>query len=158
MNSTTQTLGRSLRAAIYLALALVAASAPTWAQDLNLDAQLIWATNGKKPADTELKDVDARLREKLAKVFKWRSYFEVTRKPCLVKAGKPGPWTQVRMSGKCRLEIQGQEHPWVEVKLYGEEKLVVKKRQAMKPGEILVLAGDDKDDTAWFVVLTTAEK
>jgi hypothetical protein len=31
--------------------------------------------------------------------------------------------------------------------------MVVKKRQGLTPGELLVLAGDDKDDTAWFVVI-----
>ena len=43
-------------------------------------------------------------------------------------------------------------------KLYGQGKMVVRKTQKIKAGELLVLAGDDKNDTAWFVVLSQVEK
>ena len=39
--------------------------------------------------------------------------------------------------------------------LFGKGKLVVKKRQRILPGETVVIAGDDKDYNAWFVVLNT---
>jgi hypothetical protein len=44
------------------------------------------------------------------------------------------------------------------VKLYGKGKLTVRKTQKINRSELLVLAGDDKNDTAWFVVLSLAGK
>jgi len=37
--------------------------------------------------------------------------------------------------------------------LYGEGKCLNKMRQAIPAGDFLVIAGHDKDATAWFVVL-----
>jgi len=44
------------------------------------------------------------------------------------------------------------------VKIFGEGKHLRTVRQPIPPGEMLVLAGDDKNDTAWFVVLTNTSK
>jgi multidrug efflux pump subunit AcrA (membrane-fusion protein) len=62
------------------------------------------------------------------------------------------------MSAKCEVEVENQGDSQVEVKLFGEGKMVVRKRQALKAGELLVLAGDDKDNNAWFVILTLAKR
>jgi hypothetical protein len=125
-----------------------AAETPT-----RIRAVLIWGTNEPKPEGAKLKDLDAQTRKKLKAVFKWKDYYEVTRKDF---AASKKPDEKVRLSDKCQVAVQDLGESAVEVKLYGEGKLVVTKRQIMKPGELLVLAGEDKNDTAWFVAMTLA--
>ncbi len=123
--------------------------------DLNLLAQLVWGTNNDKPEDPKLKDVDPKVTDKLRGVFKWKNYFEVNRQNFTVTSSAP---RKVKMSDHCELEVQNLGNASVELKLYGKGKMVVRKTQKVKSGELLVLAGDDKNDTAWFVVLSLAEK
>jgi len=123
--------------------------------ELNLSAQLIWGTNNEKPDDPRLKEITPEVGEKLRGVFKWKNYFEVNRQN--FKVNSPAT-KKVKMSEHCEIEVQNLGSSVVEVKLYGKGKLVVKKRQVFKTGELLVLAGDDKNDTAWFVVLTVSDK
>lgn len=118
--------------------------------EVDLLAQLVWGTDGPKPEGKDLKDIDQAMRDKLRGVFRWKNYYEVGRKEFKVA---PGNVSRVRMSPKCEIEVRNLERSTIEVKLFGEGKMVVKKRQILKPVELLVLAGDDKDDTAWFVVL-----
>ncbi len=123
--------------------------------DLNLQAQLVWGTNKEKPDDPNLKEVDPIVAEKLRKVFKWKNYFEVKRQNFTVAVGSP---KKVKMSDECEIEVQNLGNSSIEVKLYGKGKLAVRKTQKISPSELLVLAGDDKDDTAWFVVLSQPAK
>lgn len=123
--------------------------------EVALSAQLVWATDGAKPTGKDLKEVDDVTRDKLRGVFRWKGYFEVSRKE--FKVGSAAI-TRVRMSSKCEIEVERLGKETYEVKLFGEGKMVVKKRQSLTPGELLVLAGDDKDDTAWFVVIRLQQK
>jgi hypothetical protein len=123
--------------------------------ELNLKAQLVWGTNNDKPDDPKLKEMDKSIGEKLRKVFKWKNYFEVNRQNFTAVAGTP---KKVRMSDHCEIEVQNLGNSSIEVKLYGKGKLTVRKTQKIKRSELLVLAGDDKNDTAWFVVLSLAGK
>ena len=123
--------------------------------DLNLQAQLVWGTNNEKPDDPKLKEVDPSVAEKLRKVLKWKNYFEVNRTNFTVAAGSH---KRVKMSDDCEIEVQNLGSSSIEVKLYGKGKLAVRKTQKINPTELLVLAGDDKDDTAWFVVLSQPAK
>lgn len=138
--------------AVFIVDSCIARSASA---DLNLQAQLVWGTNKDKPDDPKLKDVDAQVRDKLRGVFKWKNYFEVNRQKFLVTAAAP---KRVKMSDLCEIEVHNLGNSVVEVKLFGEGKMVVRKTQRIKAGELLVLAGDDKDDTAWFVVVSLVEK
>ena len=119
-------------------------------------AMLIWGTDGEKPDESakpeakRLKDVDAGLREKFKKIFKWKNYYEVNRKPFVVKKGEA---TQIELSEKCQVKINHSEQEGVQVELIGEGKSVVKQNRPMPLRDILILAGDDKNATAWFVVL-----
>jgi hypothetical protein len=120
------------------------------ADEVGLQAQLVWATDGTKPAGKELKELDAATRDKLRGVFRWKEYLEISKKDFKVTAAV---LSRVRLSPKCEIEVERFGQETYEVKLFGEGKMVVKKRQSLKPAELLVLAGDDKDDTAWFVVI-----
>jgi hypothetical protein len=125
------------------------------ADNLNLQAKLIWGTNDGKPNDPNLSEVEPGTAEKLRGVFKWKYYFEVSRTNFTVNAGA---MTLLKMSRKCDVKVRNLGKSKVAVELYGEGKLLVQKRQPIKPGELLVLAGDDKNDTAWFVILTLQER
>lgn len=123
-------------------------------KDLKLVAQLIWGTDGEKPAEAKIKEVDRETRDKLKGVFRWKNYFEVSRQEFRVATDAR---RRVQMSKNCAIEVEYHGRSVIEVKLYGEDKLLLTKRQILRPGEFLVLAGDDKDDTAWFVILTLAK-
>ncbi len=128
--------------------------------EIRLHAQLIWATNDPKPKDNKCREVDAALREKLGRIFQWKNYFEIKEEPFGVK---PGEAKRVRMSKTCELELRVVDDFTLEVKLFGEGKLTKTVRQsiqALRQGELSVLAGDSKDRVgdAWFVVLSIPKK
>jgi len=129
------------------------------AGELNLQAQLIWGTDGEKPEDKKLTELDAVTKKKLKGVFKWKNYFEVNQQAFKVAASGS---KRVRMSPKCELVVErlggSTASPLIEVVLYGEGNLVGRTKKILKIGELMVLAGDDKNDTAWFVLLRHAKK
>ena len=118
---------------------------------LALQAQLIWGTDSNQPTDRTLKPIPPDLDKRLRRIFKWQNYFEVTQTNFVVAPSKP---SQVDMSRECRIEIAHQPGGEVEIQLFGKGRLVVKKRQRFVPSETVVIAGDDKDYNAWFVILT----
>jgi hypothetical protein len=140
------------------ALLLFACGQPTvFAQgtELKLVAQLIWGTDGEKPAEAKIKEMDRETRDKLKGIFRWKNYFEVSRQEFSVATDAR---RRVEMSKKCEIEVEYFGRSVIEVKLYGEDKLLLTKRQILRSSELLVLAGDDKDDTAWFVIITLAKQ
>ena len=48
--------------------------------DLKFQVQLIWGTNDEKPSEKELKEVEPGITDALKRIFKWKNYFEVSRK------------------------------------------------------------------------------
>lgn len=137
------------------AAALLAGILPLQAAPLSLQAQLIWGTNEEKPNDPSLKEIDPELTKKLLKIFKWKNYFEVKQQRFTVE---PGKVQKVEMSSPCRIEVENLGNGSIEVKLYGKGQLWGKKKHAFGNGKCLVLGGDDKNDTAWFVVISEAGK
>ena len=123
--------------------------------DLHVQAQLVWGTDGDKPPDPGVKRLDEATRKKLGSVFKWKNYFEVDRQNFKVTLSAKN---RVRLSPKCEVEVENLGDSQVEVKLFGEGKMVVKKRQVLKAGELLILAGDDKNQNAWFVIITPSSR
>ena len=117
-------------------------------------AELIWGTNGGKPPGQDLKPVAPELQKFLGRVFKWSQYFRIERKEFPVTSTRPA---RVDMSKECRLEVTQLTAEEFEIELFGKGILVVRKRQHIAPGELVVLGGDDKNDNAWFVVLTLAK-
>jgi hypothetical protein len=113
--------------------------------------QLIWGTNGERPKDKPMKDVDSKLQDKLKGVFKWTNYYEVNRNSLSIPKESS---QKLKLSDKCEIQVQDLGSSRIEVRLFGEGKLVVKKAQKVTPGEMIILAGDSSDNTAWFVVLT----
>jgi hypothetical protein len=118
--------------------------------ELKFQVQLIWGTNGEKPRDKDLKEVETRITDALKRIFKWKNYFEVTRKDLVV----PAKGTQrLRLSDKCEIDVQSLGNSNVKIRLLGEGKCVNTRTEPISPGKLLAIAGEDKNDTAWFVVL-----
>lgn len=117
-------------------------------------AILIWGSDGPKPEGKELKDVDGKLTEKFTKIFKWKNYYEVKRSDFELKPGEP---KKVSLSDKCEVSLNMTEKEGLEVELFGEGRSVYKGKQSMPLKDVLILAGDDKNATAWFVVLKPQE-
>jgi hypothetical protein len=135
-----------------LGLASQAAETP----DIHLEAVLVWGTNGEKPADKDLKELEATLAHKLSKTpYKWKNYFEVERKNVVIpqKSVK-----QVPMSKHCSLEITNLGDNRVEVKLFGKGKPVSRNIESLAVGQTMIIGGDDKNDTAWLIVLRQVKK
>ncbi|MBI5772520.1 MAG: hypothetical protein HZA89_02110 [Verrucomicrobia bacterium] len=118
-----------------------------------MQAQLIWGSNGGVPSKPSHKEVDAQLRDKLRNIFKWNKYFEVERKAFTVP-----PVREVKLSEDCTIQVKHLGENKVEVRLFGKNRHMVTKRQSITRDESIVLAGDGKDGTAWFVVVTLAGK
>lgn len=137
---------------VVLFLLFVASPAETLAADLKIEARLVWGTNEDKSPNH--KPVDSALAKKLSKVFKWHNYFEINR---IVATVPENQSTNINMSSKCVLEVKNLGNARVEVKLIGKGKLVSKSAQTLTPGEDLIVAGDDKNDTAWFVVIRSVD-
>jgi hypothetical protein len=64
---------------------------------------------------------------------------------------------EVPMSEKCQLNVRKLGDSEVEVTLIGKGKEVVKRKQSLPKGEMLVLGGNAPNSTAWLVVLKRIE-
>ena len=144
----------AFRAIRFFVLALVAAqifAADSKAPEQKYTAILIWGTDDEKPSDKELKDLDDVLLEKFRKLpVKWKNFYEVSRKNLVVK---PGEQQHIKLSDKCEMKIQQTEKEGMAVELIGDKKTVYKGTRSMPTKEMLIFGGDDKNATAWFVVL-----
>jgi len=122
-----------------------------FATEQKLQAKLIWGTDEAKPDDPKLKQVDQKLKDKFCHMFKWKNYFEVDAPQRFSLA--PDVAKRVKMSPNCEIEVRDEGKGVFEVRFYGEGKCLKKVRQVIPPGELVVIGGDGKNDTAWFVVL-----
>jgi hypothetical protein len=140
---------------LLVAVGLVVVARPALAEDMKIEATLVWATNEEKSPDPKLKPVDAKLTEELRKIFAWKNYFEVSRTNGVV----PNRGSKAfRVSNKCVVEITELEGPKVEVKLIGEGKPVNKTTKALKRGDYFTLGGDSKNGSAWFVIISQLDE
>jgi len=140
----------------FLAILLLAGTTvETLAANLKLEAKLIWGTDDEKSPNPDHKEVDPATREKLRKVFKWKNYFVVNR---VVKEVPSRSSNQFKLSPDCTIEIKELEGPKVEVKLIGKGKEVHKTTLTISKGQSVVYSGDDKNQSAWFVIITELDE
>lgn len=144
----------SMRFVLVLALVLLT---PTHLQaaELKLELKLIWGTDEETSPDPGHKPVDEATASKLRKVFKWKNYFEVNRQTATIPSRST---KQIPMSKKCTIEITELEGPKVEVTLIGEGKRVNKTTRHLAKGECFTLGGEDKNSSAWFILVTELDE
>jgi hypothetical protein len=125
--------------------------------DMELEVQLIWATNDATSPDRDHKPVEEELSKKLGKAFpKWKNFFEVCRKTASIADGATD---KLSMSKQCDLELKNLGDGRVEVKQFGNKKLVLKQTEPMSVGHISILGGDvAENNTAWLIVIKRVEK
>jgi hypothetical protein len=139
------------------ALALLAgAELRATAADLKFQACLLWGTDDNQPASGKAyKPVDPEIRQKLKELpLKWTHWIEVNRVDFAVPQGTT---QEVPLSAKCQVNVRKLAGAEVEVSLIGKGKEVVKRRQSLPRGELLVLGGNAPNATAWLVVLKRLE-
>jgi hypothetical protein len=134
-----------------LCLLLGASTTACAANDLAMKATLIWGCDEEKPADPKIKPVSPELAKRLKGIFKWKHYFEVKTETAKIDDKKTKDFI---LSEKCTVKVKNDGAKAFEAKLIGEGKNLKTLNQPVKFGEDVVVAGDDKNSTAWFVILT----
>jgi hypothetical protein len=133
-----------------IALLVLASVRAASAADIKLEAKLIWATNDQNSPDPKHKRVAPELAKWLEKHYAWKHYFLVEKKESVIAEGITGKFV---MSDKCTVEVKNLGKNVVGANLIGEGKSYSKITLGLPAGESLGLAGDSRNDTAWFVVL-----
>lgn len=141
-----------------LAPVLLAIAAVANAADCKMRVDLAWGTDGTKPEGKDLVELDGKTREKL-RHFRWKNYWVVKSD---VQTIDDKAFQKVTL-GRCIVEMKKLGDGQVEVRLHSvndknESKLVKKvthSLDALKRGEFVIIAGDDKEkwDDAWFVII-----
>jgi hypothetical protein len=83
-------------------------------------------------------------------MFKWKNYFEITNQVADIPENKT---RDLKMSDRCTLRIKNLGGSRVEINCIGEGKEVHKRADTLLPHTWLVLGGNDKNNTAWFIGL-----
>ncbi len=125
------------------------------AAELTIEARLIYGTNYEKISDPKCKPLDSQTADKLKKVFTWKKYFEVKRETAVVKSRSN---KKITLSPQCTIDVKELAGPKVEVTLIGEGKPVNKTTYPLSKGESFTIAGDLKDGSAWFILITELDE
>jgi|SRR5580765_4044556 hypothetical protein len=136
--------------ALLVLLCLSAARLSAAESGIRVEAILVWATHVAKTNDASLKVLEPQLTKKLRSAYKWDLYYEVKRKEATVFGKDP---THIQISEKCSLDIKHLGEHRVEVHLTGKGKAVSRSVESLAHGYLMVFGGDDKNDTAWLIVI-----
>lgn len=135
-----------------LCLLLGASANANAGNELGMKATLIWGCDEEKPDDPKIKPVAPEMAKRLKGIFKWKHYFEVKTATATIPDKATHDFV---LSEKCTVKVKNDHaKSSYNAQLFGEKKLLKAIDQPAKPGEDMVLAGDDKNATAWFVILT----
>src|SRR5215472_15479464 len=81
--------------------------------EMNVQAVLVWGTNGEKPPNKNLKELEPELARKLSKSpYKWKNYFEVDRRLVTIPTNTS---KRVPMSEHCELDVKNLGDDRIEV-------------------------------------------
>ncbi len=121
------------------------------AADRKMEARLVWGTNADKSPEASHKKLDGDLAKKLGEMpLKWKNFFEVNRQPFTINTTN---YTKVVLSKKSYIEVKDKGGNNVTVKLYGDGKPATRVDRPLPKGEVLTIAGDAKDNNAWFIIV-----
>jgi hypothetical protein len=126
--------------------------------EFKLRVELAWGTDGEAPEGKNLKELDAKGREKL-RHFRWKNYWVVKSTTVAVD----GKNAQSVPLDRCQVDLKTTGTGQLEVRLNSVTdskqlkliKTLHHSPDALKRGEFLIIAGDDKDkwNDAWFVII-----
>jgi hypothetical protein len=151
MNPMRSLLGLSLLVGLWMGTGVMSATAA----ERMIEARLLWATDDEQSPDPKQKKVEDALAKKLKSMpLKYKNYFEVTRRSFAIN---DKDYVKVDISKQCYIEVKDKGDNRVTVKLYGEGKLTKRVDSALPKGETVAIAGDDKNGTAWLVVVSPME-
>jgi hypothetical protein len=140
-----------LRILSITAFALFAAAHAS-AQEIKVEARLIWGSDSE--TNTNRKIEDPRLNEDLSRIFKWKTYYQITNRIAAIPANETRP---LEMSSKCVLNVKNLGDSRIEVSCFGNGKWVSKGAYSLTSGKWLTLGGADRNDTAWFIVMRSRD-
>jgi hypothetical protein len=119
------------------------------ATDPKLEVQLVWGTNDDSSSNPDHKPLEAPLAKKLG-MFKWKNYFTVSRKDVSLSGNAAQTFS---LSAKCDIQIKHLGEHRYEINVFGQRKHVRKITEKITKQGPLVVAGDDKNDCAWFILI-----
>lgn len=112
-------------------------------------AQLIRASDRETPPEVSWKPIGPKLNKQLCPKFRWKNYWEVSRRTLTVEPGKK---TRVRLNAERELEVELRGAGDSEIRLFTGGKLVQKSRQSLQ-SQMSIMGGARENDESWFVVL-----
>ena len=126
---------------------------------VKFQGQLVWGTNDDPKKYPQFKELNVR-NQKILKNFKWKNYLVTNRKNFALN---PVQQKKVKMSDKCTIVAKHQgaakeqknkrDPQTIAVTLLGEGKPVARHTKPVCEGHMIVLGGDLKNGTAWFVLM-----
>ena len=136
-----------------LCFGFVAAAPLAQAAEPKLEVQLVWGTNDPGSPNADHKPLDSVTAKKL-RIFKWKNYFTVNREIVSLPHRVP---RKLRLSDQCEIELKNLGNQRYEVDIWGEGKHVKKIKEKVTKEDLLTIAGDDKNDCAWFILVKEVE-
>jgi len=112
-------------------------------------AQLIRGTDQPSPVGAVWKPVGPKLSSQLCPKFRWKNYWEVSRKTLNVH---PGKITRVRLHDDREMEVEWAGGQDSEIRLFTAGKLVRKSRQPLQ-SKMTIMGGGLEDKDCWFIVV-----
>ena len=132
---------------------LIAASGHIAAQAdaVTSQARLILGTSKEQKDQME---ASGGIKRKLARVFKWKHYYELNSKQMNIADTAT---KSAKLSRAAQVKVTNMKNGRLSVSLFSKGKMLVQKTQNMKPGSHMVLAGNTESDSAWFIVLSNSK-
>jgi hypothetical protein len=121
------------------------------ADPITVQARLVLGSCKEDKSKTEVSDT---IRKRLAKVFKWMKYYELNSKQLNIADATT---KSAKLSKTASIKVTNRKNGKIDVSLFSKGKMLVQKTQSLKPGHHMVLAGNTKTDSAWFIVLSKSK-
>ena len=118
------------------------------ADSITVNARLVLGTGKEKQGSKKVSD---SIRKRLAKVFKWMHYYQLTNKKLTIEDAKT---KTSKLSKNASIKVTNQKNGKIAVSLFSGGKMLLQKTQTLREGHYRVLAGKSTGDSAWFIVLS----
>ncbi|MDP6753797.1 MAG: hypothetical protein QGF56_08940, partial [Verrucomicrobiota bacterium] len=115
------------------------------ADPVTVQARLVLGTSKEQKDQME---VSAGIKGKLARVFKWKHYYELNSEQMNIADAAT---KSAKLSRAAQIKVTNKKNNKVAVALFCKGKMLVQKNQNLKPGSHMVLAGNSASGSAWFI-------